>query len=119
MGERYDLFMNKNLSTDIMDKVKKYETRRTGKWLVKWLVVIGSLVVGSVIVLYLAIAEFYDLGTWDLVGELGDNWQLVWEELPKERLVASLVGVMMVGLIVWLLRGKIRVVINKIRYLSK
>lgn len=111
--------MTSDITTRVMNRVKKYERVRVSWWIGKWGLTIVSLVIVAVIILGLAVWEIYDLGTWDLLSELGDNVDIIWAELPKETLGMGIGMMVAVTLLLWLMRAKIRIIVNKLKYLTR
>lgn len=112
--------MTTDMTNSVMDGVKKYERRRTGKWIVAHGLIILSLVILALILLFLAFNQIFEFGTMDLLwGDIRENIEVIWAELPIENLGWGLGLVGVVGLGMWFGRRRLSIVINRLKYLTK
>lgn len=96
--------MKTNLTNKVMRRIAEFEKRRIIIWGLS-LVVIGlSLVVIGSVWLGGAGREIVELGTHELVIGLAEDFGVIWviwEELPKDKLLYGLLAGGLVGLIIW------------------
>lgn len=118
-----------DLSKSVMNRVVKFEKRRSIVWLSRLIIFIVILIVSLVGVLWLITREVIERKTLVLLELFAEDREIInefwqdtiltfWEELPQEQFALTVVILLSLMMAILLSRQKLKVVIRRIKQLT-
>lgn len=119
-----------DLTRKVMNRVVGFEKKGIGFWLFRFFLVLTVLVEIVFLSLWFFAKNILESKTYELFSLLTEDreiieqfWQdtlmIIWEEMPKHLLFIFILSTILIVLILFILRKKIKVIRKKVRLLAK
>ncbi|HEX6977060.1 MAG TPA: hypothetical protein VF185_01705 [Patescibacteria group bacterium] len=120
---------NTDLTKSVMDKVVKIEKRRSWAWISRFVILNLILFLGGLGFLIIAGKQIFDMDTLSILSLLGEDREIIsefwqdsvstfWEELPKAYIGLGIGLLIIVVILFWIKRKRIKLMIKKIKNIA-
>ncbi len=121
---------NIDLTNSVMEKVVRFEKRRTWLWISRFITAAGILIGVALTFLLFAAKDISERDTLSLLSLFGEDKEIVqefwrdtlgifWEELPQRKLAIG-VGLLIIAIVLFVInRKRIKLMVKKIKNIAK